>query len=80
MISGIAQTEAQRLSDKHYTAMNEGLIKKYRFEVQFNPAEISIAGYGGERLPMQHFAGEKNEDIPYGSSRYSYQYDFQGCI
>ena len=66
MISGIAQTEAQRLSDKHYTAMNEGLIKKYRFEVQFNPAEISIAGYGGERLPLQHFAGEKNED---GSSK-----------
>ncbi|MCR5402665.1 MAG: hypothetical protein K6E91_02465 [Butyrivibrio sp.] len=30
-------------------------IKKYRFEVQFNPEEISITGYGGEELPINTY-------------------------
>ncbi len=32
-----------------------GNIKKYRFEVQFNPDEIYINGYGGEELPIHNF-------------------------
>lgn len=30
-------------------------IKRYRFEVQFNPEEISITGYGGEELPIINY-------------------------
>jgi hypothetical protein len=30
-------------------------FKKYRFECQFNPEEISISGYGGEELPIQNY-------------------------
>ena len=30
-------------------------FKKYRFESQFNPEEISISGYGGEELPIQNY-------------------------
>lgn len=61
-IAGIVQSEEQRLSEKHYSAIDEKKIKKYRFEVQFNPAEISISGYGGERLPTQQFVSDKSEN------------------
>ena len=61
-IAGIVQSDEQRLSDKHYSAIDEKKIKKYRFEVQFNPAEIQISGYGGERLPTQQFISDKNEN------------------
>lgn len=29
--------------------------EKYKFEVQFNPEEITIQGYGGEELPIQKY-------------------------
>ncbi len=39
-------------------------FKKYRFECQFNPEEISISGYGGEEVPTQKFtkAGPKDPE------------------
>ncbi len=37
-----------------------GSVKRYRFEVQFNPNEIYINGYGGEELPIQNY--HPNED------------------
>ncbi len=46
-----ALTSEQR--EKNFELVGE--VKKYRFEVQFNPAEISITGYGGENLPHQAF-------------------------
>lgn len=61
-ISGVLQSEEQRLSDKHYTVVDESKMKKYRFEVQFNPAEIQISGYGGERLPTQQFISDRNDN------------------
>lgn len=61
-IAGVVQSEEQRLSEVYYSAIDEKKIKKYRFEVQFNPAEISISGYGGERLPTQQFVSDKNEN------------------
>ena len=60
-VSGVLQTEEQRNSDKHYSAINEEDAKKYRFEVQFNPAEITISGYAGERLPTQNFISDKRD-------------------
>jgi hypothetical protein len=36
-------------------------FKKYRFECQFNPEEISINGYGGEELPIQNYAKANEE-------------------
>ena len=66
-ISGVLQSEAQRMSDNHFTVVDESKIKKYRFEVQFNPAEISISGYGGERLPTQQFVSDKHERDKIGS-------------
>ena len=39
-----------------------GDVKKYRFEVMFNPEELSINGYGGEELPIQKFAADKNHN------------------
>ena len=32
-----------------------GKVNKYRFEVQFNPDELYINGYGGEELPIQKY-------------------------
>ncbi len=32
-----------------------GDVNKFRFEVQFNPDEIYINGYGGEELPIQNY-------------------------
>ena len=55
LVEGFLSTDDQRNSkDKKFEAV--GSVKKYRFEVQFNPAEITISGYGGERLPTQSFA------------------------
>ncbi len=45
-----------------------GQLKTYRFEVQFNPDEIYINGYGGEELPIQNYEkkngseGDKNKE------------------
>ncbi len=41
--------------------------KKYRFECQFNPAEITINGYGGEELPVQDF-GQPGQELQNGHS------------
>nr|WP_297703883.1 hypothetical protein [uncultured Butyrivibrio sp.] len=41
--------------------------KKYRFECQFNPAEITINGYGGEELPVQDF-GQPGQELQKGHS------------
>lgn len=41
-------------------------IKRYRFEVQFNPEEIYINGYGGEELPIVNFQKRKKGD-PHGN-------------
>ena len=38
-----------------------GNAKKFRFEVQFNPDELYINGYGGEELPIQKY--RTKEDI-----------------
>lgn len=38
-------------------AFNTG--KKFRFEVQFNPEELYINGYGGEELPIQDFQNKQ---------------------
>ena len=34
---------------------NFGQIHRYRYEVLFNPEELSITGYGGEEVPTQDF-------------------------
>ena len=39
-----------------------GRMKRYIFEVQFNPEELYINGYGGEELPIQNYR-TKNEDF-----------------
>ena len=36
-----------------------GHAKTYRFEVQFNPNEIHLNGYGGEELPIQNFGAAR---------------------
>ncbi|WP_029322090.1 CIS tube protein [Butyrivibrio sp. AE3004] len=41
-----------------------GSVKKFKFEVQFNPAEITISGYGGENMPMQTYGPSRNQDEP----------------
>ncbi len=35
--------------------------EKYKFEVQFNPEEISINGYGGEEMPIQSYRPNPND-------------------
>ena len=37
-------------------------IKRYRFHVQFNPAELHVTGYGGEEVAIQDF--DKNKEKP----------------
>ncbi len=44
--------------DEDFT--DAGDIKSYRFEVQFNPDEITINGYGGEELPIQNYANRRD--------------------
>lgn len=53
VVTGMLQTAEQRKKDVKFEAVGD--IKKYRFEVQFNPSEISISGYGGENMPTQTF-------------------------
>ena len=36
-------------------------IKRYRFEVQFNPEELYITGYGGEELPIINYRTKDKE-------------------
>ena len=52
-ITGSILTGSQKKEGKKFDMI--GNVKKYRFEVQFNPAEVTISGYGGEMLPMQNF-------------------------
>ena len=52
-IVGSMLTSDQKKSDHKFEMI--GKVKKYRFEVQFNPAEVTISGYGGEMLPMQNY-------------------------
>lgn len=35
--------------------------KKLKFEVPFNPAELSFTGYGGEQVAQQNFVGSKRD-------------------
>ncbi|MBE5826551.1 MAG: hypothetical protein E7307_07930 [Butyrivibrio sp.] len=44
-----------------------GGIKRYRFEVQFNPEELYINGYGGEELPIQKY--RTDEDLENAKKR-----------
>ena len=41
-------------------------FKKYRFECQFNPDEITITGYGGEELPIHNYSkdGDGQKRVP----------------
>ncbi len=39
-----------------------GSVNKYKFEVQFNPDEIYINGYGGEALPIQNYDKRDEHD------------------
>ena len=36
-------------------------FRKYRFNCQFNPNEISISGFGGEEIPIQNFRTEEGQ-------------------
>ncbi len=45
------------ISDEGRTFEFTGSLKKWRFEVQFNPNELFINGYGGEELPIHNFGG-----------------------
>ena len=49
------------IDDEHFTY--SGKIKSYRFEVQFNPDEITINGYGGEELPVQNYTNHRQPSL-----------------
>lgn len=36
-------------------------FQKFRFEVPFNPAELTLTGYGGEEMMVQHFTKKEDE-------------------
>ena len=60
VLAGSLMDAAQMESDNQFEAV--GSAKKYKFEVQFNPAEITISGYGGEKLPTQNFGSDVSKD------------------
>ena len=60
VLTGSILSATQKSGDQNFEAV--GSAKKYRFEVQFNPAEITISGYGGEKLPTQNFGSDVNKD------------------
>ena len=38
-------------------------LKRTRFEVQFNPNQLSFVGYGGEQMAIQNYSGEGKNQI-----------------
>lgn len=40
-----------------------GKIKRYRYNVMFNPEEIRVSGYGGETVPTQEFVAKPNGEM-----------------
>lgn len=43
--------------------------KKYRFEVPFNPAELTLTGYGGEEIMVQKFNNQNMEEEGKGEQK-----------
>ncbi len=41
-----------------------GKVKRYRYNVMFNPEEIRVSGYGGEEVPTQEYAAKPNGKPP----------------
>ena len=62
VLAGALLNNVQKAGEETFEAV--GNTTNYRFEVQFNPAEITISGYGGEKLPTQNFGSDVNNQPP----------------